>query len=131
MKKRALIVDDTELNRKLAIAILRREGWEAEQVASGKAALALLKEDCSFDIVLLDIRMPDMSGEEVCGTLRADPRTAKIPLIAYTAHALEDELQGFRDIGFNEVLVKPTNVEAMRAALAKVLVLPKLPEEQG
>ena len=131
MKKRALIVDDTELNRKLAIAILRREGWEAEQVACGKAALAMLREDCNFDIVLLDIRMPDMSGEEVCRTLRADPRTATIPLIAYTAHALEDELQGFRDIGFNEVLVKPTNVEAMRAALAKVLALPEQPEEQG
>ena len=131
MRKRALIVDDTELNRKLAIAILRREGWEAEQVASGGAALALLREDCNFDIVLLDIRMPDMSGEEVCSTLRADPRTATIPLIAYTAHALEDELQGFRDIGFNEVLVKPTNVEAMRAALAKVLAIPGLPGEQG
>ena len=131
MKKRALVVDDTELNRKLAIAILRREGWEAEQVASGKDALSLLSVDNAFDIILLDIRMPDMSGKEVCSTLRADPRTALIPLIAYTAHALEDELQGFRDIGFDEVLVKPTNIEAMKAALAKVLALPAQPEERN
>ena len=121
MNKHALVVDDTELNRKLAVAILRREGWSAEEADSGEEALAKLAGEHGFDIVLLDIRMPGMSGEEVCKTLRDDPRTTSLPLIAYTAHALEDEQENFISIGFNAVLIKPINVKALKDALEKSL----------
>ncbi len=121
MSKRALVVDDTMLNRKLAIAMLKREGWEANEAESGEEALAKLGGEHGYQVVLLDIKMPGMSGEDVCRTLRADPRTATLPLIAYTAHALEDEQENFLTIGFDAVLIKPIEVDSLGAALKKAL----------
>ena len=121
MSRRVLVVDDTELNRKLAVAILKREGWHAEDVASGEEALVSLSGDHGYDVVLLDIRMPGMSGEEVCAILRADPHTATLPVIAYTAHALEDEVDGFIERGFNAVLIKPISLVTLMDILNKTL----------
>lgn len=121
MNKRALVVDDVEINRMLAIAILEMEGWEAEEAASGEEALAKLKGEHGYQVVLLDIKMPGMSGEEVCHILRAEPRNASLPLIAYTAHALEEERESFLAIGFNAVLIKPIGVAALRDVLAHAL----------
>ncbi len=121
MTRRVLVVDDTELNRKLAVAILRREGWNADEVASGEEALVRLSGDHGYDVVLLDIRMPGMSGEDVCHILRADPRTATLPVIAYTAHALEDEVEGFIERGFNAVLIKPISLVTLMEVLNKTM----------
>ena len=121
MIRRALVVDDVELNRKMAIAILKREGWVAEEASSGEEALAKLEGEHGFDIVLLDIKMPGMSGEGVCHALRVKFGNTTLPLIAYTAHALEDELAEFLAIGFNAVLIKPIGIDSLNAALAQAM----------
>ncbi len=124
MSRHVLVVDDTELNRKLAAAILRRYGWRTDEASGGQEALDMLTADDSYQLVLLDIKMPGMSGEEVCQAIRANPCTATLPLIAYTAHALEDEVESFLVLGFNAVLIKPISLESLEAAIAKAMAVP-------
>jgi len=123
MSKRALVVDDTPLNRKLAVAMLQRNGWVCEEANDGKQALAKLQGEHGFDLVLLDIKMPCMSGEEVCRILRSDTNTTSLPLIAYTAHALEEEKARFLALGFNAVLIKPIDLASLKDVLEQVASL--------
>lgn len=108
--KRILIVDDNAINRKLAVAILKRRGWRADEVDSGAAALHCLAME-AYDGVLLDISMPGMDGMEVCRRIRADAKLAGLRLVAYTAHAMESEQQRYLELGFDRVLVKPITMQ--------------------
>ena len=114
--KRILVVDDNTINRKLAVAMLKKRGWTAEEVDSGQAALLRLAA-VAFDGVLLDISMPGMDGEEVCRRIRADSNLAGLRLIAYTAHAMESEKQRFLDTGFDMVLIKPITMQNLQVVL--------------
>lgn len=116
-QKKVLVVDDNAINRRLAVAFLNRLGLQAQEAADGPMALERLAAG-AFDIVLLDISMPGMSGEEVLAVLRADPRFSGLPVIAYTAHALPDEKQRLLDAGFDELLIKPITFKAVEDALA-------------
>ena len=113
-ERKALVVDDHPTNRLLACAMLRKLGWAAEEAASGEAALRLAKEQ-RFNLVLLDISMPGISGEETCIQLRQLPQGDKLSIIAYTAHAFPEEKARFLAVGFNEILVKPINRERLEA----------------
>lgn len=108
--KRILVVDDNAINRKLAVAILKRRGWLADEVDSGAAALQSLSQ-VTYDGVLLDISMPGLDGVEVCKRIRADPSLAGLRVVAYTAHAMEVEQQRYLEIGFDQVLVKPITMQ--------------------
>ncbi len=119
-QKRVLVVDDNAINRKLAVAFVTRLGMVAEEADGGSAALARL-EATHFDIVLLDISMPVMSGEEVLARLRADVKFKGLRVIAYTAHALPEEKQGLVDAGFDDLLIKPINLKAVESVLAACL----------
>ncbi len=121
MHGRILVVDDSRINRILAVAILKRDGWETFEAEDGQAALDLLAGELDFRAVLLDISMPGMSGEVVCRSLRADPRHATLPIVAYTAHAMNEELQRILAAGFDDILVKPINLAILRDTLEKVL----------
>jgi len=114
--KRILVVDDNAINRKLAMLMLKKRGWLAEEVDNGQAALERLATEV-FDGVLLDIRMPGMDGEEVCRRIRANPAWAGLRLIAYTAHAMESEKQRFIDTGFDMVLIKPITMQNLETVL--------------
>ncbi len=118
---RLLVVDDSRINRLLAVAMLKREGWETVEVEDGQSALDMLAGDTRFRAVLLDISMPGMSGEAVCRALRADPRHADLPIVAYTAHAMNEELQRILSAGFDDILVKPINIATLRDTLERVL----------
>lgn len=119
-QKRVLVVDDNAINRKLAVAFVTRLGMIAEEVDSGSAALEKLGST-HFDIVLLDISMPVMSGEEVLARLRADVKFRGLRVIAYTAHALPEEKQGLVDAGFDDLLIKPINLKTVESVLAACL----------
>ena len=82
----ALVVDDQPTNRLLASTLLKRRGWTVLEAESGEAALALSGEH-AFRLVLLDISMPGLSGEETCTRLRATATGQAATIIAYTAHA--------------------------------------------
>lgn len=121
MTGRALVIDDVAINRQLAIAMLRREGWEAEEADCGQAALEKLVDGHGFGLVLLDISMPGMTGEEVCQRLRQSITAAGLPIIAYTAHALEEDRGRLLAAGFDAVLIKPISREGLKSALTQAL----------
>ncbi len=115
-KKRVLVVDDNAINRRLAIAFVTRLGFDSDEAEGGPQALAKLAAS-DFDVVLLDISMPVMSGEEVLARVRADSRLGGLRVIAYTAHALPEEKQRLLDAGFDELLIKPITLKAVEAIL--------------
>ena len=117
MCKRILVVDDTPLNLKLAAAFLKRGGWEVAEAKDATSAMNLLANDREFDALLLDISMPGMSGEELCRVVRADARTAALPIIAYTAHALAEERDRIMSAGFDDIVVKPAAMATLLSAL--------------
>ncbi len=102
-----LIVDDNEQNRKLARDVLRASGLETVEAATGASGVALAVERLP-DVVLLDLRLPDMDGAEVARTLRDDSRTAQIPVVGLSALQPDDEW--LEDAGFAGSLGKPIDI---------------------
>lgn len=104
--RRVLVVDDNQLNSRLVALFLKKLGWEAQAVGSGALALNSL-ESQQFDLVLLDLRMPGVSGEQVCRTIRDELGLRALPVIAYTAHSMPEEMARILATGFNGLLIKP------------------------
>lgn len=119
--KRALVVDDVPSNRKLAVVFLGKLGWNAVDVEGGKRALEWLTDNPEVDLVLLDISMPDLCGEDVCLQLRALPRFASLPIVAYTAHALPGDVDRFLANGFSAVLVKPISLQGLSELISRLV----------
>ena len=111
---RALVVDDNQLNSNLVAAFLRKLGWASEVVHSGHQALDMLRER-QFDLVLLDLRMPALGGEEVCRRIRQDLGMADLRVVAYTAHGMPEEKQRMLAAGFSGLLVKPISFADVKA----------------
>jgi two-component system, cell cycle response regulator DivK len=105
-----LIVDDNEKNRKLARDVLRTAGLRTIEAARGDEAIALAAERRP-DVILLDLRLPDMDGTDVARGLRSGAGTGGIPLVALSAspHAGSDRLLA---AGFDGYLQKPIDVRA-------------------
>jgi two-component system cell cycle response regulator DivK len=114
--KRVLIVDDNAVNRRLAELLFLRRGWQVATVVSGEQALLDLVVH-RYDLVLLDISMPGITGVEVCQHIRADQELRTVRVIAYTAHALREEQERFLASGFDAVLVKPISPRALQEVL--------------
>ena len=104
--KCALVVDDNRLNSRLVGIFLNRLGWSVVIADSGKQAILALQGQ-PFDVVLLDLRMPEMGGEEVCRAIRQTHALSELCVVAYTAHGLPDERDRLLASGFNSMLVKP------------------------
>ena len=106
----ALIVDDSELNRKLERDLLRSAGFETLESATGAEALRLAAEHAP-DVILMDLRLPDMDGAEVTRRLAADPRTARIPVLAISAQRLQAAGDWLEAAGFAGWIEKPIRVD--------------------
>jgi two-component system cell cycle response regulator DivK len=104
-----LIVDDNEKNRKLARDILQFAGFDTVEAATAEEAITSALRYIPA-LVLLDIRLPDLDGVSALGRLRADPRTASIPVVALTAYAMSGDRESFLDAGFSGYLEKPIHV---------------------
>lgn len=109
--QRILVVDDNDVNRLLAVMSLGNASRTVDEAPGGAEALALLARH-RYDCVLLDISMPEMSGYEVCGRIRADAALAGLRVVAYTAHALDSEHRKILESGFDGVLTKPVDISA-------------------
>lgn len=114
--RRVLIVDDHPVNRQLPGMLMRGTDWQSDTAASGEEALTKLNAG-SYDVVLLDISMPDLSGDEVCRRIRADARLKHLRVIAYTAHAMEEARAGILAAGFDGLLTKPISKQTLFEAL--------------
>ena len=113
-----LIVDDDEINRKVAALFLQRMGWQTGQAASAAEALEQMEKQ-AYACLLLDISMPGMSGIELCQQLRRDERWKGLRLVAYTAHAMSDEQAAILQAGFDAIITKPLSRDALEAALGR------------
>lgn len=116
--RRALVIDDNLTNRILAVALLGKLGWQADQADDGAAGLAMALAG-NYPLLLLDISMPGMSGLETCRALRAHPRGAGLRIIAYTAHAFPEERDEILAAGFDDIMVKPVTSQAMATTIRK------------
>jgi two-component system, cell cycle response regulator DivK len=107
-----LIVDDNEKNLRLARDVLRAAGFRTLEAASGEGAVALATEHLP-DVVLMDIRLPDIDGTEAAARLRREPRTAAIPIVALTSSAMKGDREWFLASGFDGYLEKPISVREL------------------
>jgi DNA-binding response OmpR family regulator len=118
---RILVVDDTEASRYITSQWLRRNGHEVDEVDTGAGALSALR-DKAFDLVLLDVRLPDMSGFEVCERIKGDPVTAALPVIHISATFVEadDRAHGLFQ-GADGYLTEPVDPGLLLATVESAL----------
>jgi two-component system, cell cycle response regulator DivK len=111
MAELVLIVDDNEKNGKLARDVLELAGMHTLSAATAAEALTLARE-LQPDIILMDLRLPDLDGAEATRLLGADERTAHIPVIALSALPADEAGPWLRDAGFAAYIEKPIDVSA-------------------
>jgi two-component system cell cycle response regulator DivK len=111
-----LVVEDNEKNMKLFRDVLRATGYYTLEATTGARAVELAIERLP-DLVLMDIRLPDIDGVEALGRLRADERTVGIPVLAVTAQAMEGDRERFLARGFDGYLSKPVKIVELIAAV--------------
>ncbi|MDT0501144.1 MULTISPECIES: ATP-binding protein [unclassified Halomonas] len=118
---RLLAVDDNDSNRRLLSELLTGPGLEVTLASGGEQAVSLGRKQ-HFDLVLMDIRMPGMDGVEATRALRRlNQRWRRTPIIAVTAHALEDERRRLLASGLDDVLIKPLGGKDLAALLSRHL----------
>jgi two-component system cell cycle response regulator DivK len=105
-----LIVDDNEKNRKLARDLLGNAGFDTLETATGANALTLAVEHAP-DVVLMDLQLPDMDGAQAARMLGANPRTARIPVLATSALPLQGADDWLEAAGFVGWIEKPIRVD--------------------
>jgi two-component system cell cycle response regulator DivK len=107
-----LIVDDNEKNLRLARDVLRFGGFRTLEASTGAEGVSLAAEHLP-DVVLMDIRLPDMDGTEAARQLKGDERTAHIPVVALTSLAMKGDREWFLAAGFDGYLEKPISVREL------------------
>jgi CheY-like chemotaxis protein len=107
-----LIVEDNEKNLKLARDLLQVKGYQTLEAGTAELGVELARRHMP-QLILMDIQLPGMDGVAALGQLKADPTTAKIPVIALTAFAMKDDRERFRSAGFDGYLVKPINIREL------------------
>jgi two-component system chemotaxis response regulator CheY len=116
---RGIVVDDSRSMRAIISRQLRELGFEVEEAASGREALAKLHEDPAADLILLDWNMPEMDGFEVLTLIRSEPGYKNVRVMMVTTESEMSRVSEALDAGANEYLMKPFD----REALAEKLVL--------
>jgi phosphate regulon transcriptional regulator PhoB len=119
-KQRILVVDDEEDILQLVTYNLKKEGYLIEEARSGDEALRMMRER-PYQLVLLDLMLPGLSGMEVCRIVKKDPETAHIPIIMLTARSEEmDKVMGL-ETGADDYITKPFSVRELLARVKSVL----------
>jgi two-component system sensor histidine kinase/response regulator len=119
---RILLVEDNEVNQQVATELLESVGATVGIANDGAEAVKILTEGeghPSFDVVLMDLQMPDMDGFTATRHIRTQPRLQGVPIIAMTAHALVEERQHCLDAGMNDHVSKPIDPDALFATLTR------------
>jgi two-component system cell cycle response regulator DivK len=107
--ERVLIVEDNEKNTKLFRDVLHATGYRTLEAATGEDAIALAVTN-EPALVLMDVQLPGIDGVETLARLRADQRTASIPVLALTAQAMDGDRERFLAAGFDGYLSKPVDI---------------------
>lgn len=122
--KNILLVEDNELNREIAIAILSEMGAAVTEAYDGNVAVEMMKTNLAdkLDLILMDIQMPMLDGYEATRQIRAiGGKARQIPIIAMTANAFEEDRKAALDAGMNGHIAKPIDIDALAATLRNCL----------
>ena len=123
--KRILLVEDNELNREIAQEILQEYGFRVDPAENGAVAVEKVSTAApgSYDLVLMDVQMPVMDGYTATRQIRAldDPALAKIPILAMTANAFDEDRRNALESGMNGFLSKPIVIGDLVQELRKIL----------
>lgn len=123
--KKILLAEDNEMNQQIAEAILTEAGFEIDIAGNGRIAVEKMKGSPAgtYDVILMDIQMPQMNGYEAASAIRQldDARKADIPIIAVTANAFEEDRRLALAAGMNGHLAKPYNIPKMLETLSEIL----------
>ncbi len=120
--RRILLVEDNPINQQIGQELLEGGGMLVQVAENGQEALKLLEQappGQPFELVLMDLQMPVMDGHEATRRIRADERWAALPIIALTAHAMQEEKERCRAEGMNGHVTKPIDVEQLFAAIRR------------
>ncbi len=120
---RVLVVDDHATNLRLITGVLESQGYSHLTADNGEAALKMLEQE-PFELVLLDIQMPGLSGTEVAKRIRANPKTSSLKLIAVTALAMPGDREEILRAGFDGYVAKPFKIPELLEVVRAVLTQP-------
>lgn len=116
----ALVVDDTPVNVKLIVALLKANGFSVTIATTGEAALDLVR-GADFRLLLLDLRLPGIDGLTVARTVRADPRHRTLVIVAVTASAMKSDVAAALEAGCDAFVSKPINTRTLIPMLLGLL----------
>ncbi|HWR21604.1 MAG TPA: response regulator, partial [Verrucomicrobiae bacterium] len=122
---RVLLAEDNPINQMLAVRLLEKEGHSVLVAGNGLQALAALERG-PFDLVLMDVQMPEMDGLEATAAIREQERATErhLPIIALTAHAMKGDRERCLAAGMDEYLAKPLRAEALFGVIVRLLAEP-------
>ena len=120
-----LVVEDNELNLEIASTLLKEAGFEVDTAENGKIAVEKVEAASAgrYDLILMDIQMPEMDGYEATRRIRAlpDARKAALPIVAMTANAFEDDRKNALHAGMNGHIAKPLDIQKLFQVLSELL----------
>jgi CheY-like chemotaxis protein len=117
--KKALIIEDNEMNAMLLSLLLKKQQLKFDVAKNGKLGWKLFNEN-SYDIILTDINVPEMTGDQLAAAIRkTDNGKSNMPVIALTASIIQDELDDYRRSGISDILLKPFNEADLNSLLQK------------
>ncbi|MGQ0618985.1 MAG: ATP-binding protein [Panacagrimonas sp.] len=116
---RVLLVEDNAVNQQIAQEILEQAGVSVSIASQGAEALELIARERDFDLVLMDMQMAVMDGLEATRRLRADPRHARLPVLAMTANAMQQDRERCLAAGMNDHVAKPIDVAELFGAIRR------------
>jgi CheY-like chemotaxis protein len=119
--RRVLVVEDNDMNMQLVEYLLEEGGMAIVKATSGEEALRITRAAEPFDLILMDIHLPGMDGLSVVRAMKDDQRTAKVPILALTAHAMRGDKDRFLDAGCDGYISKPIDVKTFLSSIETYL----------
>ena len=110
--KKVLVVEDNEINQVLVTRYLRREGYLVVHAGDGLQGVAMAHSE-QPDLILMDLSLPELDGWEATRRIKADPKTSRIPIIALTAHAFQNDVSNALEAGCDGYETKPVAYERL------------------
>ena len=122
-ERKILVVEDNDMNMQLVEFLLEEGGYAIVKATSGEEALAITRNgsDSTPDLILMDIHLPGMDGLSVVRAMKEDARTARIPILALTAHAMRGDKDRFLEAGCDGYISKPIDVKTFIASIERFI----------
>ena len=118
--EKILLVEDNPVNRRLAMFLLRSQGYQVREATSAQEAFEILKTE-QFDLIVMDIQLPGMDGLEATTKLKGEPATANIPVIAVTSYAMKGDRERALAAGCSGYVTKPIDKTIFLAEISQHL----------